>query len=106
MSHPISAYSPCINQIGTALHEIGHALGLRHEHQQPDRDEYVVIRRENIRKVGGAGYADPFAKVTHMNSYGIPYDMSSVMHYDQAVSIKSGRWAVLATPTHLLKSHI
>ena len=56
--------------------------------------------------MGGAGYADPFAKVTHMNSYGIPYDMSSVMHYDQAVSIKSGRWAVLATPTHLLKSHI
>lgn len=33
---------------GDIIHEIGHALGLLHEHARPDRNQYVVIHPENV----------------------------------------------------------
>ncbi len=34
------------------LHEIGHAVGLNHEHQREDRDRYVTLPMENITRSG------------------------------------------------------
>lgn len=58
---------------GTVLHEMGHTAGLFHEHQRPDRDEYVTV-------MGGdtVNYArKDFDEVVLLT----PYDHLSIMHY-------------------------
>ena len=55
-------------------HEIGHALGLYHEHQRRDRDTYVIVKMPLFR---GRGQYRAFIDVTPCG----PYDLASVMHY-------------------------
>ena len=46
----ISLQAPDCIEIDTVAHELMHALGLHHEHNRPDRDEWVEINFENIIK--------------------------------------------------------
>jgi hypothetical protein len=62
--------------MGVIVHEMGHTLGLYHEHTRPDRDTYVNIFWGNIR----AGLEENFYTLTDGTKVG-PYDDSSVMHY-------------------------
>lgn len=76
-------------QKGTVAHEIAHALGFYHEQSRPDRDDYVVIKWENIR----AGVESNFQKYTRsqIDSLGTPYDYDSVMHYGEKAFSKNNR---------------
>jgi uncharacterized repeat protein (TIGR01451 family) len=59
-------------------HEIGHAIGLLHEHQRPDRNSYVVLTPANSDKPYLLGNFDFFAD--DFQTIGL-YDYASVMHY-------------------------
>ena len=66
----------------TVIHEVGHAAGLLHEHQRPDRDMYVNIHDENI--VEGKKHNFRMATGSYYERYPKmkgPYDYRSVMHY-------------------------
>ncbi|XP_038060471.1 protein SpAN-like [Patiria miniata] len=61
---------------GTIAHEIGHTAGWWHEHARIDRELYVTIRYENIQD----GKEKQFV-MHESESYGVPYDTESIMHY-------------------------
>jgi hypothetical protein len=63
---------------GIICHEIGHTLGLAHEHQRSDRDAYLSIITNNVAPNGWAG----LVKLSGTRNMG-PYDFLSVMHYAQ-----------------------
>lgn len=77
---------------GTMMHEIGHALGLEHEHTRPDRDQYINILWENINpdKVSNFAISD-HSKL----NYG-PYDYASIMHYGEYFFSKNGAQTIEA----------
>jgi len=64
---------------GTIMHEIGHSIGLFHEQSRPDRDQYVIIRFENIIEKNKFNFNK--LKTDRIDSRGTPYDYDSMMHY-------------------------
>ncbi|KHJ91004.1 astacin [Oesophagostomum dentatum] len=64
---------------GIIAHELGHALGLIHTMNRPDRDEYVTVKFRNMPKE----YQAQFKKVSEADNenFGIGYDYGSIMHY-------------------------
>lgn len=62
-----------------ATHEIGHLLGFTHEHQRPDRDEYITVLWNNIRPEAAGQYALLDTSLYDVSDYA--YDYRSVMHY-------------------------
>ena len=68
-------------QLGTVLHEIGHALGLEHEHVRAIRDQYLEILIDNVQ----TNFLPSFALQANVETFSLPYDYHSVMHYGQRV---------------------
>ncbi len=61
---------------GVIMHEIGHALGLVHEHQRPDRNSMVTVTTANVQpaRIGNFPIRTSDCPVG-------PYDCGSIMHY-------------------------
>lgn len=68
-------------QFGIPVHEIGHALGFWHEQQRRDRGDHINIIWDSLGKYRSQYYTSDTV------NFGVPYDLSSVMHYAPYVSI-------------------
>ncbi|CAH1794910.1 unnamed protein product [Owenia fusiformis] len=63
---------------GIPAHELMHVLGFWHEHNRRDRDYYVRINRNNIKRSKQAQYDKEYESVIQNLT---PYDYYSIMHY-------------------------
>lgn len=72
---------------GSILHEIGHALGLEHEHTRPDRDNYIIIHWDNITddRIHNFDVAPSGSRLLGR------YDYDSIMHYGPNNFSKDGK---------------
>ena len=57
--------------------EFFHVLGLLHEHQRSDRDEYVAVQLQNIPY----NYDKEFRKLRRSFNLDLPYDGTSIQHF-------------------------
>uniref|UniRef100_A0A0N4Z1H0 Zinc metalloproteinase n=1 Tax=Parastrongyloides trichosuri TaxID=131310 RepID=A0A0N4Z1H0_PARTI len=67
--------------LGIVQHETLHALGFYHEQARPDRDQYLTIAINNVHEKRRRNYR--INGVNEADTYGIPYNYGSAMHYDK-----------------------
>jgi len=78
--------------VGSIIHEIGHAIGLFHEHTRPDRDNYVTINLSNV----STGKEINFDKIEVGADTYSEYDYGSIMHYGEYFFSSNGQRSISA----------
>ncbi|MCE3269703.1 MAG: nematocyst expressed protein 6-like [Ramlibacter sp.] len=71
----------------TPAHEIGHAIGLAHEHQHTKQETVIEIDGGELEKTCPDLYRVNYHPLTSSNSE-TAYDFASIMHYSSSSSLK------------------
>lgn len=72
------------------VHDLGHTLGLMHEHQRPDCDLYLEMHLENVRPE----FLYAYERLASSRNTG-EYDFDSIMHYPTGAYSSNGRAIIL-----------
>ena len=64
-----------LNSEGVILHELAHAVGMTHEHQREDRDDFVIFHEDRV-----AEDPEQYEKA-ELEARTEKYDFESLMHY-------------------------
>jgi hypothetical protein len=80
--------------VGDVMHEIGHTVGLYHEHSRPDRKKFITIVDKNILP----NDKDEFELESDGQQVG-SYDYDSIMHYGtHAFAISPSKPTIIVVP--------
>ncbi|WP_129715571.1 M12 family metallopeptidase [Pedobacter sp. SYP-B3415] len=74
--------------VGTTIHEIGHAIGLLHEHTRTDQEDFVKIKWANIQQ----DKKHNFRKWSHWNYNG--FNMGNRMDFQSVMMYHSWSFAI------------
>lgn len=86
----------CANSSRTITHELGHALGMWHEHQRSDRDQYLTVQFDNIADNARGN----FAILLSLPLVG-EYDFGSIMHYSKsAFAVDNSKPTLVPLPAY------
>ncbi|XP_065068953.1 uncharacterized protein LOC135694184 isoform X2 [Rhopilema esculentum] len=84
----VSLGPSCLSQT-LIQHELIHALGFFHEQSRRDRDNYVNVLNWNISPANLYNFDK--TKKYEAETFGVPYDYSSIMHYTKTTWTKNGQ---------------
>ncbi|XP_015918985.1 astacin-like metalloprotease toxin 5 [Parasteatoda tepidariorum] len=84
---PVSLANGC-QRLGAILHELGHAIGLFHEHSRIDRDQYLRIHLENVDEKEKHNFR--LVPLSEAILY-TKFDYHSIMIYDSTSFSKNGK---------------
>jgi hypothetical protein len=79
---------------GNVIHELGHTVGLFHEHVREDRNQHVRIRTENIL----SSALSQFAQMSNVSDDIGTYDFNSIMHYSAYSWTANGQVTIETIP--------
>lgn len=86
----VNLQSPdCFTYFGTVLHELMHAVGFKHEQNREERDDFIVIKTNNIERGRERNFDK--AKPGETINFGAKYDFASVMHYSNVAFSRNGQ---------------
>lgn len=78
---------------GVIVHELMHAIGFYHQQSSSERDNFIKINWENIRR----GREHNFNKYneTVVSNFNVSYDYTSVMHYSSKAFTSNGEDTII-----------
>jgi hypothetical protein len=88
------------SDIDVIIHELGHCLGLVHEHQRPDRDLYVNIIWDNI--LSGKEFNFDIMDNPLYIEQNYAYDYLSIMHYARYAFSINGSPTIIAKDSNII----
>lgn len=68
------------SSVGGAAHELGHAIGLWHEHSRPDRDQYIQVHLDRVNQLNRYNF-DKISWASFLQTVDLGYDIQSILHY-------------------------
>ncbi|PIC41748.1 hypothetical protein B9Z55_009052 [Caenorhabditis nigoni] len=95
MPYQVVSVGPNCDSLGTATHELMHAIGFWHQQSRSDRDDYVYVDFSNI--IPSQAYNFQKMPLDQAQLLALKYDYGSVMqYYPYAFALDSSKYTILA----------